>query len=91
MVAEVKKKMNKTKTIFLLIIASLVIMAAVGVAYGQIVNSQNQNSTYNPNPNQAYNGNYGYLPPNAGNGYAQIPPQNINPPRMGMGMCGRYW
>ncbi len=84
--------MTKTKTILFLIAASLVIMAAVGVAYAQYINTQNQNSFYSQTP-QGYSSNYGYLPPN--NGYSQYPQQGAYHYRMGMGMgmgmYGRYW
>ena len=86
--------MTKTKTILFIMAASLVIMAAVGVTYAQYVNTQNQNRIYSQTP-QDYNGNYGYLPPNSGNGYySQYPQQGAYPNGMGMGMGmmnGRYW
>ena len=85
--------MTKTKIILIILAMSLVLMAAVGVTYAQYVNTQNQNSTYNQTP-QSYNGNYGYLQPNTGSGYSQVPPQGAYPNRMGMGMGmmgGRVW
>ena len=85
--------MTNTKIILVVLAMSLVILAAVGVTYAQYVNTQNQNSAYSQTP-QGYTGNYGYLPPNNGNGYSQIPQQGAYPYRMGMGMGmmnGRYW
>ncbi len=85
--------MTKTKIILITLAMSLVIMAAIGVTYAQYVNTQNQNSIYSQTP-QGYTGNYGYLPPNTGSGYSQVPQQGAYPYRMGMGMGmmgGRYW
>jgi hypothetical protein len=85
----VKKKMTKTKIILVVLAMSLVVMAAIGVTFAQYVNAQNQNGAYSQTPTQGYNGNYGNLPPNYGNGYSQVPQQSAYPYRMGM--CGRYW
>jgi hypothetical protein len=64
--------MNTTKTIVLLVAASLVILAAVGVAYAQIVNSQNiQNQTQLQATNGAYG--YGYYVPSNNGTYAFYP------------------
>ena len=84
--------MTKTKIILIILAMSLVLMAAVGVTYAQYVNTQNQTSAYNQTL-QGYTGNYGYLPPNTGNGDSQVPQQGgySNRMGMGMGMMGRGW
>jgi hypothetical protein len=81
--------MTKTKIILITLAMSLVIMAVVGVTYAQYVDTQYQTGTYSQTP-QGYTGNYGYLSPNTGNGYTQVPQQGTYPYRMGM-MSGRYW
>ncbi len=84
--------MTKTKIILVILAMSLVLMAVVGVTYAQYVNTQNQTGVYNQSP-QGYNGNYGYMSPNTGSGYSQIPQQGAYSNRigMGMGMMGRGW
>jgi hypothetical protein len=84
--------MTKTKIILLAVALSLVVMAAVGVTFAQYVNKQNQNTAYSQTP-QGYDGNSGYLSPNCGYGYSQVPQQGAYPYRtgMGMGMMGRFW
>jgi hypothetical protein len=84
--------MTKTKIILVTLAMSLVLMAAVGVTYAQYVNTQNQTSAYSQTP-QGYVVNYGYLPPNSGSGYSQVPQQGDHSDRMGMGMgmMGRGW
>ena len=84
--------MTKTKILLVALALTLVVLAAAGVAYAQSVGAQNQNGTYSQTPSQGYSGYYGCYPPNIGNGYAQYPPQNAYPYRMGMGMMyGRGW
>lgn len=71
------KEINKTKIIIVLLTASMIILAAIGVAYAQITNAQNQNSAYTQIPGQLHpsNGAYGYgyyVPLNNGT-YAYYP------------------
>ena len=84
--------MTKTKIILLIVALSLVVVAAVGVTFGQYVNTQNQNITYG-RTTQGYNGNSGYMSPNLSHGYSQVPQQGTYPYRsgIGMGMMGRFW
>jgi hypothetical protein len=88
----VKNEMTKTKIILLAVALSLVVMAAVGVTFAQYVNTQNLKTAYSQS-SQGYTGNSGYLSPNCGYGYSQVPQQGAYPYRtgMGMGMMGRFW
>ena len=82
--------MTKTKTILFLIATSLLITAAIDVAYAQYVNAQSTGANnYTSQTPQGYNGNYGHLPPNYGNSYSPYPQQGFYP--YGMGMHGRCW
>jgi hypothetical protein len=80
--------MTKTKTILALLAASLVVLAAIGVAYAQYVNTQNQNNAYTQTP-QGYSGNYGSMSANNGS-YFQYSPHGGYSYGMGM-MNGRGW
>jgi hypothetical protein len=84
--------MTKTKIILIALALSLVVMAAVGVTFAQYVNTQNQNTAHSKT-SQGYNCNFGYMSPNNGYGYSQIPQQGAYQYRtdMGMGMMGRFW
>jgi hypothetical protein len=82
--------MTKTKTILALLAASLVVLAAIGVAYAQYVNTQNQNNAYTQTP-QGYGVNYGSMSPNNGYGsYPQYPQHGGYSYGMGI-MNGRGW
>jgi hypothetical protein len=84
--------MAKTKSIVLLIAASVLIATLAGIAFAQYVGAQtsrdNENTTQIPqitsgsNYPYAQQGNYPY-----GSTQYAYPYEY----RMGMGMCGRYW
>jgi hypothetical protein len=64
---------------------NVIINPAVGVIYGQNVNTQNQpNPYYNQTPSHRFTGNSG-LSPNAGYDYSQIPQQGAYPLQNGYG------
>jgi hypothetical protein len=73
----VKKEMNQTKIIALTIALTLVAVAAVGVAFAQVINTQNQAylntaAPQNAASQQGSGGYYVYVQPN-GNGTYIVP------------------
>jgi protein-disulfide isomerase len=95
--------MNQTKIIALSIALALVAVAAIGVAFAQVVNTQNQAyiNTQSPAPQQDGNGYYIYVPSNGT--YVvpcypyggQIPDGAQQGPNAYYGYrgwgCGRFW
>jgi hypothetical protein len=85
--------MNKTKTIVLLIAASVLVAALAGIAFAQYASAQANGN--NSNPSQFPQGTTGTNYPSPQQGYYPYgaPSQNGYPYGYGrgMGMCARFW
>jgi flagellar basal body-associated protein FliL len=81
------KKMEKTKAVILLIVASILVAAVAGIAFAQFAGAQAANNSTNQIPQGAI-GNYYQSPQQEFYGLGQSAyPYGYG---MGMGMCGRW-